>query len=208
MTMRGRYLIVGGGLAVALALGGCVAKFQMKPPEALFALRPSEGVAPLTVICDGSLSFADQGMITEYIWDFGDGSRGLGPVVSHTYERGGTYRVMLEVYDERGLMSRRETKVTVRFPAPTARFTYAPWRPGTGETIVFDASASTSPNGAIVEYRWAFGNGQWASGRSVEHRYWYGGGYPVTLTVVDAAGQEHTVTQVVEVQGGPGCQAP
>ncbi|MBC7220684.1 PKD domain-containing protein [Candidatus Bipolaricaulota bacterium] len=202
--MKKKVLLVGCALA-ALILGGCTPKFQVIPPQALFAIRPSEGIAPLNVVCDGSLSFAEGGKLVEYIWDFGDGTRALGPIVSHTYRRGGTYRVTLEVYDEQGLSSRREGEVKVQFPAPQARFSYAPWRPGTGETIWFDASASTSPNGAIVEYRWAFGNGEWTTGEKVEHLYWYGGAYPVTLTVIDEVGAQATVTQVIEIQGGPGC---
>lgn len=202
--MRRKAVAIGGALIV-LALGGCTPKFQAIPPEALFAMRPSEGVAPLNVVCDGSLSFSEQGTVVEYIWDFGDGTRGLGPIVSHTYRRGGTYRVTLEVYDDRGLSSRRNAQVEVLFSPPAASFTYAPWRPGTGEVLWFDASASTSPNGPIVEYRWAFGNGEWATGQTVEHMYWYGGAYPVTLTIVDEVGATAQVTQVIEVQGGPGC---
>lgn len=198
-------LAVIGSVLAALVLGGCTPKFQTTPPEALFAIRPSTGVAPLHVVCDGSLSFAEKGRIVEYIWNFGDGTRALGPIVSHTYRRGGTYRVTLEVYDDRGLSSRREVEVRVEFPSPTASFSYAPWRPGTGEILRFDASASSSPNGAIVEHSWAFGNGDWAKGEKVEYMYWYGGAYPVTLTVVDEVGATAQFTQVIEVQGGPGC---
>ncbi|MGC9529870.1 MAG: PKD domain-containing protein [Candidatus Bipolaricaulaceae bacterium] len=203
---RKSLLVVGGGLAALVLLGGCMERFQMKAPQALFSLRPAEGTAPLTVTCDGSLSFDEDGNVVEYIWDFGDGTRGLGPIVSHTYRSGGSYRLSLEVYDDQGLTDRRETKVQVDFPPPEPQFSYAPWRPGTGEPIRFDGSASTSPNGDIVEYRWSFGDGKWETGQVVEHRYWYGGGYPVTLTVVDEAGQQATKTQVIEIQGGPGCR--
>jgi PKD repeat protein len=203
--MKWKMVVLGSGL-VALALiglSGC--KLATKPPEALFALRPAQGTAPLTVTCDGSLSYDEDGKIVEYVWDFGDGSHGLGPVVSHTYKTGGTYRVRLQVFDEQGLSSERETTVKVDFPPPEASFSYVPWRPGTGELITFDASDSHSPNGEIVEYRWSFGDGEWATGQVVTHRYWYGGDYPVTLTVTDEAGQQATVTQVITLQGGPGC---
>jgi PKD repeat protein len=200
-----RHAVVVSWALIVLALGGCTPKFQTVPPEALFALRPSTGVAPLHVVFDGSLSFSKNGKLVEYIWDFGDGTRALGPIVSHTYRRGGTYRMALEVYDEYGLSSRREGHVEVEFAPPTASFSHTPPRPGTGEVLRFDASASTSPNGSIVEYHWAFGNGKWATGQTVEHTYWYGGAYPVTLTVVDEAGAQDTITHVIEVQGGPGC---
>ena len=206
--MRWKIAVVLGSGLVALLLGGCLDKFQMKAPQALFAIRPAEGTAPLVVTCDGTLSYDEDGKIVEYIWDFGDGTRGLGPIVSHTYATGGIYQIRLQVFDDQGLSDQRETQVRVDFPPPVARFSYTPWRPGTGEPIRFDASESESPNGDIVEYRWSFGDGEWAIGQVVEHRYWYGGGYPVTLTVIDEAGQQATLTQVIEIQGGPGCYAP
>ncbi|KUK26239.1 MAG: Cell surface protein [Acetothermia bacterium 64_32] len=206
--MRWKAILTMGIGIFALLLSGCVGRLEMKAPEALFALRPAEGTAPLTVTCDGSLSYDEDGKIVEYIWDFGDGTMGLGPIVSHTYQTGGTYRVLLQVYDDQGLSDQREARVKVDFPPPVASFSYTPWRPGAGELIRFDASESESPNGKIVEYRWSFGDGEWTTGQVVEHRYWYGGGYPVTLTVTDEAGQQDSVTQVIEIQGGPGCYTP
>lgn len=200
--MRWRLGIAVLGLA-ALALGGC--RFLPEPPQALFHLRPKYGEAPLVIICDGSLSFDEDGKITEYIWDFGDGGKAFGPLVSHTYEKPGEYTVTLRVYDQDGLSDERTLKVLVLPPPPEAEFTWGPQRPGAGELITFDASASTSPNGEIVEYRWSFGDGETATGKVVQYRYWYGGSYPVTLTVVDELGAVATVTKMVTVQGGPGC---
>ena len=208
MDMRWKAILLGlaalGGL-VAL-LGGC--KLLSDPPQALFALRPSEGEAPLVVTCDASLSFDADGKIAKYIWDFGDGHKAFGPMVSHTYAKPGTYTVTLRVYDEDGLSDTRSLQVTVKPRPPAPDFAWAPPRPGTGELITFDASASTSPNGEIVEYRWSFGDGESAIGKTVQHRYWYGDSYPVTLTVVDEVGAMATVTKTVTVQGGPGCTDP
>ncbi|HEC63572.1 MAG TPA: PKD domain-containing protein [Candidatus Acetothermia bacterium] len=208
MYMRWKPLVVLGIGMLALILGGCVGRWQAQAPQALFALRPAEGVAPLTVTCDATLSYDEDGQIVEYLWDFGDGARGMGPIVSHTYQTGGSYRIRLQVFDDQGLSDQIETQIQVEYPPPVAQFSYAPWRPGTGEFIHFDASASYSPNGEIVEYQWSFGDGNWTTGQVVEHRYWYGGGYPVTLTVTDEVGAKATVTQVIEVQVGPGCYTP
>jgi len=188
---------------IALALGGC--KFLPEPPQALFYLRPKYGEAPLVVTCDGSLSYDEDGKITEYIWDFGDGSKAFGPLVSHTYERPGEYTVTLRVYDQDGLSDERALHVRVLPPPPKPDFIWWPQRPGAGELITFDASSSISPNGEIVEYRWSFGDGETATGKVVQYRYWYGGSYPVTLTVVDELGATATVTKMVTVQGGRGC---
>lgn len=203
--MRARLFLVGViGLGLA-GLFGCTPKFTVRPPQALLVVRPTEGVAPLTVVCDGSLSFSEEARIAEYIWDFGDGTRAFGPIVSHTYRRGGTYRVVLTVYDERGLKSTREAQVTVYFPKPVPDFSFAPPLPATYETIRFDASASQSPNGRIVRYMWAFGDGTSAEGVVVEKSYRYGGTYVVTLSVEDEVGEVATVSKTVTVLGGPSC---
>ncbi len=202
--MRRVFLVMGLGLLV-LGLSGCVGKFSVRPPEAIFSLRPTQGVAPLTVVFDGSLSFSEQARISEYIWDFGDGTKGFGPVVSHTYQRGGIYRVTLTVYDERGLRSSREGQVVVEFPKPIPDFSVPSLPVGTYETITFDASASRSPNGKIVRYMWAFGDGTSGEGMVVEKSYRYGGTYVVTLSVEDEAGQVATLSKTVTVWGGPSC---
>ena len=203
--MRARVFFLGVVAVAALILGGCVGKFSVKAPEAIFSLRPTEGIAPLTVVCDGSLSFSESSRIVEYIWDFGDGNKAFGPIVSHTYSRGGTYRVTLTVYDDQGRRSSREAQVVVRFPKPVPDFSVPPIPVGTYEVITFDASASYSPNGKIVRYMWAFGDGTSAEGMVVEKSYRYGGAYPVTLSVVDEVGEVASVTKVVQVQGGPSC---
>ncbi len=206
---RGRALLLGTlALAVLALLVGCTDRLQGRPPKALFALRPAEGEAPLVVTFDGSLSFAEHGTIADYVWDFGDGTEGIGPLVSHEYTRGGTYEVSLQVYNHEGRSDRKNTTVVVHYPPPSADFTYAPEGPATGERVGFDAGDSSSPNGEIVEYRWSFGNGEWSDeGAEVEHVYWEGGTYSVTLTVIDSAGQRHAITKKVEVVGRAPCQS-
>jgi PKD repeat protein len=71
---------------------------------------------------------------------------------------------------------------------PKAEFAYSPIAPGIGETITFDASASsaTQPR-SIIEYHWDFGDGTNATGEIVNHNFTTGGIYTVSLTVVDDA---------------------
>jgi PKD repeat protein len=53
-------------------------------------------VAPLTVSFDATGSTDSQGYrITGYTWNFGDGTTGTGPAVTHTYTFPGTYTVTL-----------------------------------------------------------------------------------------------------------------
>ncbi|MDG6229080.1 MAG: C1 family peptidase [Candidatus Thermoplasmatota archaeon] len=51
---------------------------------------------------DASKSFDADGDITEYSWDFGDGTSGIGKTVTHRYSERGIHTVQLTVTDELG----------------------------------------------------------------------------------------------------------
>jgi hypothetical protein len=68
---------------------------------------------------------------------------------------------------------------------PIASFTYPPVNPVFNETMTFNASSSSDPDGYITNYEWDFGDLQSATGRIVKHYYASPGYYPVTLTVTD-----------------------
>jgi len=68
---------------------------------------------------------------------------------------------------------------------PQATFTMAPERPSVDETIRFDASGSSDPDGRIAQYDWNFDDGTSAQGETVTHQYGSQGNFTVTLTVLD-----------------------
>ncbi len=73
-------------------------------PFGVLEMAPSSGIAPLTVNADGRASTDRDGIITEYEFDFGDGtSIQSGPVgtASHTYGAG-SWNARLTVHDDRG----------------------------------------------------------------------------------------------------------
>lgn len=59
------------------------------------------------------------GNIAAYVWDFGDGGRGEGPSVTHTYTTPGVRSVCLTVRDGRGNQDTVSTTLTVRPPDTT-----------------------------------------------------------------------------------------
>jgi hypothetical protein len=54
-----------------------------------------------------------------------------------------------------------------------------------GVPVTFDARTTTDGNGDELFYQWDFGDGTFATGPLVEHTYWSGGTFPVTITVSD-----------------------
>ncbi|MBE0634820.1 PKD domain-containing protein [Candidatus Bipolaricaulota bacterium] len=81
---------------------------------------------------------------------------------------------------------------------PLARFTATPSFDYPPLETVFDASASSSPDGAIVSYEWDFGDGQTGVGAVVSHTFTDKGVYEVTLVVTDSAGKTGARIEIVE----------
>jgi parallel beta-helix repeat protein len=101
-----------------------------------------------------------------------------------------------------GLRNYRE--VTPNQP-PIANFTFTPAHPAVGQTIVFNASNSTDPDGFITNYEWDFGDGTHGEGITVSHSYSTAGSYTVNLTITDNEGVKNSSTasfHVVNPIGG------
>ena len=86
---------------------------------------------------------------------------------------------------------------------PRATFTYAPIHPVVDQTITFDASSSTDPDGRIIEYNWnnGCGNTTATSCPVITHTYSIPGSYTVTLTVTDDDGTTDTTSKIITVEG-------
>jgi hypothetical protein len=94
---------------------------------------------------------------------------------------------------------------------PVASFTWqpnsAPTAPKVGQTVTFDASASSDPDGTIASYDWDFGNGAHGTGKFPGTQYLAPGKYAVTLTVTDNDGNKNATMQYVYVSGSGSKQA-
>ncbi|MGY1805394.1 PKD domain-containing protein [Blastococcus sp. SYSU D00922] len=88
-------------------------------------------------------------------------------------------------------------------PAPQAAFTSTV----SGLTVEVDGTSSTD-DGSIAAYSWAFQGGGVASGPTASYTFPGTGTYDVTLTVTDDKGATNAVTQQVSVTAPPPNQAP
>jgi PKD repeat protein len=145
---------------------------------------------------DGRGSFDRDGSIVTYFWSFGDGetaSSSPGPTVSHTYTGDGTFTVQLTVTDDSGASSTQLVVINIVNASPVASFTYR----CTWLTCIFDASASSDPDGNITSYGWNFGDGTAGEGASASRTYAAPGPYAVTLSVTDNLGATSTRTKTI-----------
>ena len=82
---------------------------------------------------------------------------------------------------------------------PIASFTYYPENPIVNETITFNASNSTDPDGTIENYEWDFGDGEKAEEKIATHSYSSAKNYTVKLTVADNEGAKNSTAEIINV---------
>ena len=73
-----------------------------QPPVADASLSQQTGSVGTMLFFNGSRSYDVDGYITKWVWEFGDGSTGIGERTTHTYQTLGVYNVTLIVTDDTG----------------------------------------------------------------------------------------------------------
>jgi len=173
-------------------------------PVASFTFTPPDPLVHEIVTFNASASTPDGGTIVSYTWDFGDGNitTTSNPIITHAYETYGTFTVTLNVTDSEGKWNTASQQITVT-KTPVADFWWTPYYPQRGETVTFNASASTPDGGTIISYAWNFGDETPViveTNPITTHVYASVGNYTVTLNVTDSEGrwdiETHTITVV------------
>jgi PKD repeat protein len=179
---------------------GTVGVGVVAPPSAPANVEPTVSCPDMTA--DGltvafTANAADSdGSITNYHWDFGDGSSADTATgsTSHTYAADGTYNVSTTVTDDDGATaSAGPCPVTVAAPVVTppnvAPSVVCPTMSASDLVVAFSASG-VDTDGSIASYHWVFGDGSTADTATgaVSHTFATGGAYDVVVTVTDDDG--------------------
>jgi plastocyanin/PKD repeat protein len=130
-------------------------------PQAVVTGGPTNPFTGETVTLDASGSTDPGGGITKYEWDLdGDAAfeldTGAVATASRAYPTAGTVTTRVRVTDAGGNTSIATRAIAVRSRAPVASYTATPGSVVRGQTVSFDASASTDPDepGTIAKYEW------------------------------------------------------
>ncbi|MFC1810820.1 PKD domain-containing protein [Patescibacteria group bacterium] len=146
-------------------------------------------------------------------WTFGDGSDKIfGEMVAqdvqtHYYGETGTYPVIIEIEDSRGVKDRKVFEVVVDSPA--ARIDVSPdTRAVINEDVTFDAAKSSTDGGQITGYSWNVQNQQlkYSAQESTESfttSFESPGVYNVSLKVTDNLGGTATDSTQLLVESKP-----
>ena len=218
---RATILFLIGGMSVLMGMSGqgCLVTSPITSgdpqPPAIIPVNPTEPTLQRTFTVD----LSDYPQTETINWDFGDGGAAMnmpvasGRTITHDYRRGGTFVVSVHLFAGKNWVDARGTArlATGSLPVdviapdilPTAAFDAADVLDSVGATVPltkkFDASASTDSDGSIVTYAWEFGDGDLATGKTIEHTYSVGGHYVVRLTVTDDRGGTASTTRSILV---------
>ncbi len=85
---------------------------ENKPPHANAGGPYNEQVGMLITL-SAEKSYDEDGIIVTFDWDFGDGTKDTGKIVSHRYNKTGTFIVSLMVVDDKGKSSTDTSVITI-----------------------------------------------------------------------------------------------
>jgi len=170
---------------------GVVADFTFSPPT------PNPGDV---VTFNATDSYSAGRTIANYTWNFDDGNVTTvdAPVITHTFSTGGSYAVNLTVTDNATRMA--WVVHTVNVGVPVANFTFWPSKPNARDSIIFDATASSDPDG-IASYTWNWGDtsSNITTNPIITHAFSSDEIYTVNLTVTDNLGLNGSFARTVTV---------
>ncbi len=149
-----RPLFIGALLLVQL-LTGCTGVLESTvEPRAALTATPTEIQQGEEVTFDARASDAIEGVITEYIWDFGDGTETttITGFTSHQFLKSGQFNVRLTVTNDQG--GTDSTTVLVRVNGAPQINLSIPEVVRSGDIILLDASKTLDPEGGPMEFMW------------------------------------------------------
>ncbi len=158
------------------------------------------------VVFNASESDDADSMISDYVWDFGDGNTDTGDVVSHIFADPGDFSVQLTVTDAAGNSGSNTTIITVNdIEPPRAAFNWS-YTNDTGGNVAgaaveglpthFNAGGTDDNSDGPLTYIWDFGDGTNGTGVTVNHTFdeTLDEAFNVILEVTDASGNKDQIS--------------
>ncbi len=175
------------------------------PPQPIISAVPITARASVDFAASQSSDVENE--IQSYLWDFGDGNRASGPMVSHTYQNTGTYTVRLTVDDGASLANSIQTSehILVVNSYPEASF-FSPAVVGPNEPFTVDGSSSMDAEGMITSYEWLVNGDEAGTGTQTTITLENPGLHTIGLSVTDDSGFEEAksfTSQQIRVNQSP-----
>lgn len=141
-----------------------------------------------------NLSTISYGSLTEYQWDFDNGSSSTARNPIETFSEAKTYFVSLKVKSDKGCLDSIKKAVLIN-PTPLVDFSFN--NVCLGDTMFFVNHSSISLG--TVTYEWNFGDGSTSNLTDPYKIYVTDGAFQVTLTATTDKGVKNSATKTVNV---------
>ena len=188
---------------------GCVSDTASKQiiinplPTSSFTL--SSPVCETKSVTFTSTSVANAGNITQWLWDFGDGTSitlNSGAPFTHVYGNAGTYNVSLAVITDAGCKSSAFFIALVVHPKPVVNFSLPQVCLPLGLAQFFDSSTISDGSQSSFSYLWNFGdspsgNLNTSTSQNPTHNYNNPGPFSVNLQVTSKDGCTSDTTKIL-----------
>ncbi|MES1218088.1 MAG: PKD domain-containing protein [Bacteroidota bacterium] len=180
---------------VVTSNNGCTATVT-KQLNTIYAEPQAAFSAPAEICIGAPVNFTDQSTaagssVTQWNWDFGDGTTSTLQNPVKNYASAGSYIVKLNVTSAKGCqtVNNFSTHTVVVNQLPTAAFNVSVPNCEMGNITFIDASVANS--GSLVKWTWDYGDGSNAvllNNSPFNHIYSTAGNYSITLKVENAKG--------------------
>ncbi|WP_421943370.1 PKD domain-containing protein [Pedobacter sp.] len=142
---------------------------------------------------DKSISNSTEFQVTNWLWDFGDGTKSEEKNPKHQYAAEGNYTVTLSVKAGSGCYSDVYSKTVTVYPLPVSKFSSTLNTCINTDYLVTDESTISSAKtvNKIIKWRWDFGDNtiiDKTDNNPFAHRYTAVGTYKITLTTTSLNG--------------------
>jgi gliding motility-associated-like protein len=163
-----------------------------KPIPAFTSTTECKG---FNTVFNSSGSASADGAITNYSWNFGNGSGSISSDPSYIYPAAGFYNVSLTIETDRGCTGSIPLNVQV-YPLPLVDFTQAAVCLG----APMNFSVTSIPVTSVTSYDWDFGDGIGTDNVATpSYSYSTAGSFDVELIVTDTNGCIDSITKQVDI---------
>lgn len=186
---------------------GCRVPIRFASPIRVIGITPGFD-SDKKLLCDnGSISFADttrtNGVIQNWDWDFGDGTRGSGPTPSHFYNSTGFYDVKLRITTEFGCTDSVTVPRYIKSVASPVAGIASSDTACQNRFITYRGNI-LQPDTSAVRWAWNFANGNTSTVQNPPaQQYLVPGSLTVQLLVTNSSGCVDTVTRDIRIHPLP-----
>ena len=169
-------------------------------PTVNFSASSTSGCFPLPVQLS-DLSDPGSGTITNWQWDFGDGTISTDQHPTHTYTTAGQFNISLRIKNSNGCeQTLTRTNYISLQNGVKANFTFS--SPNSCKAPATIRFTNRSTGTGALNYLWDFGDGQTSTDLNPAHIYTANGAYTVKLVVKNATGCSDSLVKVNTINIG------